>query len=156
MKEKTIVEKLITILYEDARILVAPVNAKELCEISRLEALGLEDELNKKLIQFRSKHHLSDTEWENGKRDEPDYEEIGQDECSPPEILSIKGFKTEQITTWIGESLTTEGKTPEEINGGHGMLLVTHQCGNDKEALISQLKTMINGLEDGFKLFAGN
>ena len=69
------------------------------------------------------------------------------------EILPTKWFKTEQISTWIGESLTTEGKSIEELNGGHGVLVVQHQCGYNKKELITQLKTMINGLEDGFDNF---
>jgi hypothetical protein len=34
------------------------------------------------------------------------------------------------------------------------MLIVQHQCGDNKEALINQLKTLINGLEYGFDTFA--
>lgn len=70
------------------------------------------------------------------------------------ENLPTQWFKTEQISTWIGESLATEGKTMEEIKGGHGKLIVMHQCGKNKAELIGQLKTMISGLEDGFESFA--
>jgi len=68
--------------------------------------------------------------------------------------IPTKWYKTEQISTWIGEPLTTEGKSIDELNGGHGMLIVQHQCGDNKEALIDQLRTLINGLEYGFDTFA--
>ena len=68
--------------------------------------------------------------------------------------IPTKWFKTEQISTWIGESLTTQGKSIDELNGGHGKLIINHQCGDDKEALISQLETMISGLKNGTESFA--
>ena len=73
---------------------------------------------------------------------------------SKKEILPTRWFKTEQISTWIGESITTEGKNIDEIEGGHGILIVTHQCGDNKTELVSQLKTMIYGLEKGFNEFS--
>jgi hypothetical protein len=72
------------------------------------------------------------------------------------EQLPTQWFKTEQIETWIGESITTEGKKIEEIKGGRGKLIVMHQCGDNKEELISQLETMIYGLKEGFEYFVGN
>jgi hypothetical protein len=72
------------------------------------------------------------------------------------EQLPTKWFKTEQIETWIGESITTEGKEIKEIKGGRGKLIVMHQCGENKEELISQLETMIYGLKEGFEYFVGN
>jgi hypothetical protein len=72
------------------------------------------------------------------------------------EQLPTKWFKTEQIETWIGESITTEGKEIKEIKGGRGKLIVMHQCGDNKEELISQLETMIYGLKEGFEYFIGN
>ena len=72
------------------------------------------------------------------------------------EQLPTKWFKTEQIETWIGESITTEGKEIKEIKGGRGKLIVMHQCGDNKEELISQLETMIYGLKEGFEYFVGN
>jgi len=80
--------------------------------------------------------------------------ETKQDETSEKEQLPTPWFKTEQIETWIGESITTEGKEIEEIKGGRGKLIVMHQCGENKEELISQLETMINGLRNGFEYFA--
>lgn len=56
---------------------------------------------------------------------------------------STKWFKTEQISTFIESA-------------GHKetlILIVNHQCGDDKEALISQLKSLINGLETNFEYF---
>jgi len=70
------------------------------------------------------------------------------------EELPTPWFKTEQIETWIGESITTEGKEIEEIKGGRGKLIVLHQCGENKEELISQLEVMIYGLKEGFEGFA--
>lgn len=70
------------------------------------------------------------------------------------EVLPTPWFKTEEIETWIGESLTTEGKEIEDLNGGRGKLLVLHQCGENKEELISQLEVLINGLNEGFENFA--
>ncbi len=72
------------------------------------------------------------------------------------EQLPTPWFNTEQIETWIGESITTEGKEIEEIKGGRGKLIVMHQCGENKEALISQLETMIYGLKEGFENFASH
>ncbi len=72
------------------------------------------------------------------------------------EQLPTPWFKTEQIETWIGESITTEGKEIEEIKGGRGKLIVMHQCGENKEELISQLETMIYGLKEGFEYFAAH
>jgi len=73
------------------------------------------------------------------------------------EQLPTKWFKTEQISTWIGKSITritTEGESIDESKGGHGKLIVMHQCGENKEELISQLETMIYGLKEGFENFA--
>jgi len=70
------------------------------------------------------------------------------------EKLPTAWFKSEQIETWIGESLTEE-KPVEELNGGRGKLIVLHQCGENKEELISQLETLIHGLKEGFDEFGG-
>lgn len=75
------------------------------------------------------------------------------EEQSTEEQLPTKWFKTEEIETWIGESITTD-KPIEEIQGGRGKLIILHQCGENKEELISQLETMIYGLKDGFEYFA--
>ena len=71
------------------------------------------------------------------------------------EILPTKWFKTEQISTWIGEPLgQIPGKPIEEMDGGHGKLIIMHQCGNNKEELKSQINTFLAGLEEGFEYFA--
>ena len=81
------------------------------------------------------------------------YEKVKSGNESTSEQLPTKWFKTEEIETWIGESITTD-KPIEEIQGGRGKLIILHQCGENKEELISQLETMIYGLKDGFESFA--
>mgnify|MGYP001356832165 CR=1 FL=1 len=85
------------------------------------------------------------------------YCDCGSLEEPKQETLPTKWFKTEQISTWIGKSITritTEGESIDETKGGHGKLIVMHQCGENKEELISQLETMIYGLKEGFENFA--
>ncbi|MFM2393355.1 MAG: hypothetical protein RLZZ546_1337 [Bacteroidota bacterium] len=97
---------------------------------------------------------------EEPKQSVQEYEQQGMEkyshelETQTTEQLPTKWFKTEEIETWIGESLTTQGKEIEELNGGKGRLIVLHQCGENKEELISQLETMIYGLKEGFDMFA--
>jgi hypothetical protein len=43
--------------------------------------------------------------------------------------IPTKYFETIEIETWIGESLTTEGKEIHELDGGRSKLIVLHQCG---------------------------
>lgn len=62
-------------------------------------------------------------------------------------------YKTEQIETWIGDSLTEE-KPIVELNGGRGKLIVLHQCGENTEELIKQLNVLIDGLKNGWEWFA--
>ncbi len=81
-------------------------------------------------------------------------ETITDGPTNEPEQLPTPWFKTEQIETWIGEPITAEGKEIWEIKGGRGKLIVMHQCGENKEELISQLETMIYGLKEGFEAFA--
>lgn len=69
---------------------------------------------------------------------------IPREEKTTEEQLPTKWLKTEQIETWIGNS----------DEGGRGKLIVLHQCGENKEELISQLNTMIDGLKNGFEYFA--
>ncbi len=57
--------------------------------------------------------------------------------------IPTKWFKTEQITTYIGGE-----------KGGMGILVVNHQCGDNTDELITQLKTLISGLENGFDGFS--
>lgn len=89
----------------------------------------------------------------------PYYKIIIPEEQTSEEELPTKWFKTEQIETWIGESITritTQGESIDETKGGRGKLIVMHQCGDNKEELISQLETMIYGLKEGFEYFVGN
>lgn len=65
-------------------------------------------------------------------------------------IEKTSWFKTEQIETFVSAKNPTH-----ELDGSHKRLVVMHECGEDKEALIGQLKTMILGLETGFDWFAG-
>lgn len=97
-------------------------------------------------VHFR---HCYQGEYEDGCK-------YGEHDCPAKpkeEQLPTTWFKTEQIETWIGESITAD-KPTEEIQGGRGKLIVLHQCGENKEELISQLNTMIDGLKNGFEYFA--
>ena len=69
---------------------------------------------------------------------------IPKEEQTTEDQLPTKWFKTEEIDTWVGDS----------TDGGRGKLVVLHQCGENKEELISQLKTLINGIESDFEWFA--
>jgi hypothetical protein len=48
------------------------------------------------------------------------------------EKIPTKYFETIEIETWVGESLTTEGKAIHEFDGGRGKLIVLHQCGENR------------------------
>ena len=60
-------------------------------------------------------------------------------------------FKTEQIETAVN---VNGDMTTEEIKASRKKLIVLHECGEDKEALIEQLETMILGLKTDFDFFA--
>ena len=60
-------------------------------------------------------------------------------------------FKTEQIETAVN---VTGSMTADEIKTSRKKLIVLHECGEDKEALIGQLETMIRGLKTDFEMFA--
>lgn len=76
--------------------------------------------------------------------------ETGCGHTAPPVNNSTAWFKTEQIKTFVGY-------TDEYSNliGTRNKLIVMHQCGDDKQALIEQLKTMIHGIEREFDYFGG-
>lgn len=59
-------------------------------------------------------------------------------------------FESVEIETFVGHM-----DKNSVMVGERKKLMVLHQCGNDKDALIGQLKTMINGLETDFDAFAG-
>jgi hypothetical protein len=69
---------------------------------------------------------------------------IPKEEQTTEEQLPTKWFKTEEMETWVGTS----------DDGGRGKLIVLHQCGENKEELISQLKTLISGIDSDFEFFA--
>lgn len=60
-------------------------------------------------------------------------------------------FKTEQIETAVN---VNGDMTAEQIKACRKKLIVLHECGEDKEALIEQLETMILGLKTNFDWFA--
>jgi hypothetical protein len=66
------------------------------------------------------------------------------------ERIPTKWFETEQISTHIGG---VDENGDFDFNG-HGKLIVMHQCGKNKEVLISQLKTMIDNIKTNGEGFA--
>lgn len=60
-------------------------------------------------------------------------------------------FKTEQIETAVN---VNGDMTVEQIKACRKKLIVLHECGEDKKALIEQLETMILGLKTDFDWFA--
>lgn len=60
-------------------------------------------------------------------------------------------FKTEQIETAVN---VNGDMTVEQIKSCRKKLIVLHECGEDKKALIGQLETMIIGLKTDFDCFA--
>jgi hypothetical protein len=60
-------------------------------------------------------------------------------------------FKTEQIETAVN---VNGDMTVDEIKACRKKLIVLHECGEDKKALIEQLETMILGLKTDFDCFA--
>lgn len=66
-----------------------------------------------------------------------------------PDVTRSKWFNTHQIETWVRHT-----NEKSEMIGERKKLVILHECGEDKEALISQLKTMIKGLETNFDWFA--
>ena len=60
-------------------------------------------------------------------------------------------FKTEQIETAVN---VNGDMTAEQIKASMKKLIVLHECGEDKKALIEQLETMILGLKTDFDWFA--
>ena len=126
-------------------IVISKVDCDLLLEISKWEQQANTPEdfkvLEEKIKDFKSRFVLSEEEWENG------VDSNIEVETGEVETLPTKWFKTEQISTWIGASLT-EAKTLKDI-GGHGILIIQHQCGENKEALIGQLNTMIYRVKNG-------
>ncbi len=82
-------------------------------------------------------------------------EKVSNEEQSQPSLLAdVSGstwFKTEQIETAVN---VNGDMTEEQIKACRKKLIVLHECGDDKEALIEQLETMILGLKSNFDWFA--
>lgn len=69
-------------------------------------------------------------------------------------IAGVSGstwLKTEQIETAVN---VNGDMTAEQIKACRKKLIILHECGEDKEALIEQLETMILGLKTNFDWFA--
>jgi len=60
-------------------------------------------------------------------------------------------FKTIQIETAVNVS---GNMTAEEIKERRKKLIVLHECGEDDNALIEQLETLIFGLKNGLENFS--
>lgn len=67
------------------------------------------------------------------------------------DVIGSTWFKTEQIETAVNAN---GDMTAEQIKAYRKKLIVLHECGDDKEALIGQLETMILGLKTNFDWFA--
>lgn len=65
--------------------------------------------------------------------------------------IPTKWFSTEQIETSIDDLEIREATGYENVS--RAKLIVMHQCGENKQELISQLKTMIYKLENGSDAF---
>ena len=63
-----------------------------------------------------------------------------------------KWFDDIQIETFVGDM--EEGMIDEDMEKCRKKLIILHQCGTNKEALIEQLKTVIKGIESDFDWFA--
>ena len=67
-----------------------------------------------------------------------------------PSVSDTKWSKMQQIETFVGHM-----NDNSELIGERKKLLVIHECGDDKEALIGQLETMIHGIKTDFDCFGG-
>ena len=66
-------------------------------------------------------------------------------------IADSNWFKIEQIETAVN---VNGDMTAKEIQFSRKKLIVLHECGEDKQALIEQLESMIFGLKTNFEDFA--
>ena len=62
-----------------------------------------------------------------------------------------KWFTVKQIETWVGKP----DNGTETTTGGRAKLIVMHQCGENKDWLIGQLKMMIQNIETNGENWAG-
>ena len=77
-----------------------------------------------------------------------------ENENQPSCLGAVSGstwFKTEQIETAVN---VNGDMTADEIKACRKKLIILHECGEDKKALIEQLETMIFGLKTDFDCFA--
>ena len=72
-------------------------------------------------------------------------------QCVQTDVSGSTWFKTEQIEAAVN---VNGDMTAEEIKACRKKLIVIHECGEDKEALIQQLETMISGIKTDFDNFA--
>ena len=99
-----------------------------------------EEIIDNKLISFGLDSENEDKKLiENG--------DVGKDYLDK---IPTKWFETEQISTHIG-GVDENG---EFETNGKGFLIVMHQCGNNKDVLIDQLKSMINYIKTNGEDFA--
>lgn len=77
-------------------------------------------------------------------------EENENEALNKTDVSGSTWFKTEQIETAVN---VNGDMTSDEIKACRKKLIVLHECGEDKEALIEQLETMILGLKTDFDCF---
>lgn len=65
-----------------------------------------------------------------------------------PSVSNTTWAKMQQIETFVGHM-----NNNSELIGERKKLLVIHECGDDKEALIGQLEEMIRGIKTDFDCF---
>ncbi len=78
-------------------------------------------------------------------------EKMSLENENEPSCLGSTWFKTEQIETAVN---VNGDMTADEIKACRKKLIILHECGEDKKALIEQLETMILGLKTNFNWFA--
>lgn len=78
--------------------------------------------------------------------------ELQTEQLDMPVVSDSIWFDMHQIETFVGEM--EEGMTEEQMKKCRKKLVILHQCGNNKEALVGQLETMIQGIKNDFEYFA--
>lgn len=73
-----------------------------------------------------------------------------KEQCAQTDVSGSTWFKTEQIETAVN---VNGDMTADEIKSCRKKLIVLHECGENKKALIEQLETMILGLKTDFDCF---
>jgi hypothetical protein len=80
-----------------------------------------------------------------------EFEQNKKEALNKTDVSGSAWFKTEQIETAVN---VNGDMTAEQIKACRKKLIVLHECGEDKKALIEQLETMILGLKTDFDCFA--